>query len=130
MGMPEATKFNEIMRTPAHKGGDKAPEWKTEDASKQIDSVPEKLEIQIWDKNRFHKDVFCGSKEIACSRTMNDINQEEFTIQKDGKSTGKVKLTIIVTRDNCGMESDVVQAQSDLQKSVDHYATFPHIASL
>jgi len=79
----------EIFRSEPHKGGNKEPKW---NQSVLLGEIPENVCIDVWDKNHFHKDVFCGSVTIPCSADMG-LDNHEFTLEKRTSATGSVCVT-------------------------------------
>jgi len=100
-----ADKF-EILQTKAHSGAHKKPVW---NECIKRDNVPETIDIAIWDKNNFHKHVFCGSVTIPCFAEEAFLEKQEFVLEKRMASTGTVCVTLkICTRENAEKDHDTL----------------------
>jgi len=74
----------------------KTPVWSV-DNSFDMDGTPHELTVAIWDKNNFHKDVFCGAVTIPCDPDMGRVDHQEFGLTKRAAATGTVRLSLGVT---------------------------------
>jgi len=83
----------EVDKTKPDKSAHKKPKWDMQHVF-QSGKLPKSIMIAVWDKNNFHKDVFCGAVTIPCSEDMGALDAKEFTLTKKGKSTGIVRLTL------------------------------------
>mmetsp|Transcript_95500 Transcript_95500/g.270088 ORF Transcript_95500/g.270088 Transcript_95500/m.270088 type:complete len:426 (+) Transcript_95500:77-1354(+) len=81
----------EIFRTPAHTGAHKSPVWEVSMAPSEI---PESITISVWDKNNFHRDVFCGSVDLPCPTAEGTLTRQEFQIEKRDRPTGTLTLSM------------------------------------
>lgn len=79
----------EVLRTTPHASGHKAPKW---DANHIFEDMPLFVDVEVWDKNTFHKNVFCGSVSIPCSSER--LEKQEFTLEKKGKTTGSLCISM------------------------------------
>lgn len=88
----------EVFRTQVHKASHKEPRWT--DATWTRHGAPEQIVIEIWDKNNYHKNVFCGNVEIPCANDMGEMEDFDFHLNKRDKETGTVLVTL-----RCGQQS-------------------------
>jgi len=113
----------EAGRTPAAKHAHKKPVWNS-DLHINVKHVPDSITIAVWDKNNFHRDVFCGSTTVPCAQDMGTLSQKTFTLTKKDKPTGSIKLTIsvqfedssdavIASKSGLGPELDVISSWAD-----------------
>mmetsp|Transcript_51965 Transcript_51965/g.121679 ORF Transcript_51965/g.121679 Transcript_51965/m.121679 type:complete len:404 (-) Transcript_51965:81-1292(-) len=84
----------EVLRTAASRGN-KTPSWEEKVV---LSEVPEMLDIALWDKNEFHRDVLCGRVSIPCSADML-FDEQDFLVEKKGQPTGNVCISIKVEFD-------------------------------
>lgn len=101
----------EEARTKAAKFEHKEPKWESTFSVSHDDACPSVVSVAVWDKNHFHKDVFCGSVTIPCEVAMGKLDHMEFNISKNGQNTGSVTVSL---------HAKVVQAvhQADHSKHV------------
>merc|ERR1712032_992242 len=85
----------EILRTSPAQGSHLTPWWMTENI-KQLEDIPDDIQVEVWDKNRFHKDVFCGSTTIPCSSEMGCLHEQNFALEKRSRSSGSICLSLKV----------------------------------
>lgn len=85
----------EVERTQPHKGAHKEPHWDVAHTWKAAE-VPESIKVAIWDKNNFHRDVFCGSVTVPCSIDMGSQAERDFTLTKRDQPTGLLTITLKV----------------------------------
>mmetsp|Transcript_129202 Transcript_129202/g.257974 ORF Transcript_129202/g.257974 Transcript_129202/m.257974 type:complete len:376 (-) Transcript_129202:82-1209(-) len=85
----------EVERTAPHKGAHKEPHWNVAHTWSAAE-VPDNVKVAIWDKNNFHRDVFCGSVTVPCSMDMGDQAEKGFTLTKREEPTGVLTLTLKV----------------------------------
>jgi len=83
----------EVERSAAAKREDKHPHWDC-GHDFRTKELPEAITIAVWDKNQFHRDVFCGEVTIPCSADMGYLEKKDLTLSKKGKSTGTISITM------------------------------------
>lgn len=95
----------EVERTQPHKGAHKDPHWDlahTWSASE----VPGSIKVAIYDKNNFHRDVFCGSVTVPCSIDMGSQEERDFTLTKRDQPTGLLTMTLKVSNGDGKEQTD------------------------
>mmetsp|Transcript_56572 Transcript_56572/g.131850 ORF Transcript_56572/g.131850 Transcript_56572/m.131850 type:complete len:383 (-) Transcript_56572:63-1211(-) len=85
----------EVGRTSPDTWAHKEPCWESA-YTWSSKGVPDSIQIAIWDKNNFHKDVFCGAVTVPCDADMGSQEQRNFTITKRSQPTGIVRLSLSV----------------------------------
>merc|ERR1740121_1386306 len=85
----------EVLRTSPSQGAHMAPRWNAGNV-KTLEDLPDDIEVEIWDANKYHKDVFCGSTTVPCSSEMGCLEQQTFAVEKRSKTTGNVCLSLRV----------------------------------
>mmetsp|Transcript_41659 Transcript_41659/g.94009 ORF Transcript_41659/g.94009 Transcript_41659/m.94009 type:complete len:376 (-) Transcript_41659:27-1154(-) len=85
----------EVGRTPPDKWAHKEPKWNSSYSWTKPEGVPGKVQVAIWDKNKFHKDVLCGVVTVPCDEDMGTL-ERDFTLTKRNKPTGTIRLTLRV----------------------------------
>lgn len=95
---------SEAMRTTAAKRAHRDPEW---GASLDLPSTPDNVTVSIWDKNDFHRDVFCGAVTIPCSPEMGRIEMD-FELTKRARPTGKLAV-ILEASQLIGLEPPAIE---------------------
>lgn len=88
----------ESGRTQTAKGAHKKPVWES-DLTVATGSMPDSVTVAVWDKNTFHKDVFCGSTTVPCAPDMGVLEKRDFILTKKDKPTGQIKITLRVVLD-------------------------------
>lgn len=94
----------EVGRTKPDKWAHKDPKWESSYSWKST-GVPGSISVAIWDKNRFHKDVLCGSVTVPCDMDMGRLERRDFTLSKRQKPTGVVSLTLHVSVDGAARDT-------------------------
>mmetsp|Transcript_96516 Transcript_96516/g.277187 ORF Transcript_96516/g.277187 Transcript_96516/m.277187 type:complete len:427 (-) Transcript_96516:51-1331(-) len=92
----------EVSRTNPAKSAHKSPTW---DMKHQFNSgkLPPFVMIEVYDKNNFHRDVFCGTVTVPLSSDMGSLELRDFTLTKKGRSTGSVRLSLKVLDPRTGL---------------------------
>merc|ERR1719436_1969344 len=83
--------FEEVFRTPSN-DGDQQPVW---GSSKPINELPDTLQIEVWDKNTFHSDTFCGAATIEMTKEINTFERVEYPLDKKGENTGVICVSLM-----------------------------------
>jgi len=83
----------EVERTKPATGAHKSPHW---DVAHNFSAghIPQHITIQVWDKNNFHKDVFCGGASMPCAEDMGSLAQQKLTLTKKDLPTGMLTISI------------------------------------
>jgi len=85
----------EVYRTAPHKWSHRQPTWS---ASCDVESgragTSVELTVQVWDKNHFHKDVFCGSVTVPLQSDMVAMAPVELLLTKRGEITGTLRISV------------------------------------
>jgi len=82
----------EVHRTAPSRGAHKKPAWDVDFTVACSDGAPDVFSVHVWDKNRYHRDVLCGSAAVQCSGTAGII---DLTLLKHGKASGHVWLSVV-----------------------------------
>jgi hypothetical protein len=80
----------EVHRTAPSRGAHKKPAWDA-DFTVACGDGAQPFSVHVWDKNRFHRDVLCGTADVPCSGTAGVI---DFTLLKKGRPSGNVRLSV------------------------------------
>merc|ERR1711972_1296890 len=76
------------MRTEPLQGAHMQPVW---EVSATLREPPQNIELEVWDKNRWHKDVFCGATQpIKFHPNMGMIHEKAYKLEKHNKETGAI----------------------------------------
>lgn len=106
---------SEVFRTSPARRAHKQPQW---DASLSLPATPDNVTVSIWDKNDFHRNVFCGAVTIPCSHEMGRVEMD-FELTKAGRPTGTLAIVLeavpleelegtFVTEHSIGAEMDLI----------------------
>lgn len=107
-----AVEENEVHRTAPAKWSHKSPQWESVCTVKAT-SVPSNVTLAVWDANRLHKDVFCGSVTIPLCADM-VLLEKEFALTKRGAQTGTVRISLEV------LEAQQSEAQQSEAPALPH----------
>lgn len=104
----------EVGKTELGKGTHKTPQWEKSHTF-TASTLPQLLMIEVWDKNNFHRDVFCGSVTIPCDPGMGILEGKNFALTKKGRPTGTVALSFkVVDRQTGKVPEQLLRPESTL----------------
>lgn len=86
----------ELHRTAPAKGTHKKPAWDAQFTIPCSEKALDRFTVAVWDKNKFHRDVFCGSATVPCGETAESV---DYTLKKKDKPTGQIRISIRVVRE-------------------------------
>merc|ERR1712087_573696 len=87
---------SELFRTETNKGGHKRPIWNT--CEMTYERIPLSMELQVWDQNNYHKDVWCGTATITSIASQGAVEKQEYVLVKRkhdrDEETGKIYVSM------------------------------------
>jgi len=114
---------NEVERTAPHKGAHKDPHWELSHTW-SASEVPDNVKVECWDKNNFHKDVFCGSVTVPCDIDMGSQVEKDFTLTKRDQPTGLLTITLKVEDQEEEEQPEIVKIPTGLGMELDGLVEF------